>query len=153
MRDIKFRGKDVEANRWVYGGYFKHQKRTPCPIGDYIKEEDFEHLIISSGFSDWNMPKPIECTVIDGNTVGQYVGINDMNGKEIYTGDIVNMVYDGNLYTYVIVFDISEVGFKGTNGKEDYGHNFEYLTCCEEIEVIGNIYDNEELLKSISNDM
>lgn len=42
--------------------------------------------------------------------------------------------------------------FKGTNGKENYGHNFTYLTCCEEVKKVGNIYDNPELVKQLTYD-
>lgn len=79
----------------------------------------------------------------------QYIGLLDKNGKEIYEGDIVNTVYNGMLFTGIVVYDESELGFKATNGEVNYGSNFQYLSCCEEIEVIGNIYDNQELVKMI----
>ena len=75
-------------------------------------------------------------------------GLTDKNGKKIFEGDIVILVYNGNEHTYQVVYDISELDFKATNGKEKYENNFQYLTCCEEIEVIGNIYDNPKLLRS-----
>lgn len=76
----------------------------------------------------------------------QYTGLKDKNGKEIYERDIVDTVYDGELFTGVVVYDESELDFKATNGKENYGSNFQYLPCCEEVEVIGNAYENPELL-------
>lgn len=51
------------------------------------------------------------------------------------------------LEIYQIVWDNSELDFKATNGEENYGTNYEYLLCCDEIEVIGNIFDNPELLQ------
>lgn len=77
----------------------------------------------------------------------QYTGLKDKNSKEIYEGDTVYVVYDGNLYRYQIVFDEQELDFKATNGKEKYGNNFQYLLCCDEVEVIGNIYENPELME------
>lgn len=73
----------------------------------------------------------------------QYVGLKDKNGVEIYEGDIVRLVYDNIEHIYQIIFDKEEFDFKATNGKENYGVDFQYLGCCEEIEVIGNIYENE----------
>ncbi|MHA4046429.1 YopX family protein [Bacillus cereus] len=80
--------------------------------------------------------------------VMQYTGLKDKNGKEIYEGDVVDTVYDGKLFTGVVVYDESELDFKATNGKENYGSNFQYLPCCDEVEIIGNIYENPELLKT-----
>lgn len=74
----------------------------------------------------------------------QYVGLKDKNGVEVYEGDVVRIVYDNIEHIYQIIFDEEELDFKATNGKKNYGGNFQYLGCCEEIEVIGNIYENEE---------
>ncbi|MCP1178506.1 MULTISPECIES: YopX family protein [Bacillus] len=79
----------------------------------------------------------------------QYIGLKDKNGNEIFVGDVVNTIYDGELFTGIIVYDEFELGFKATNGKENYGSKFQYLPCCEEVEIIGNIYENSELLKGV----
>ncbi|MED9905260.1 MAG: YopX family protein [Lachnospiraceae bacterium] len=60
---------------------------------------------------------------------------------------MVSCVDDGNVNARLVVWDKQELDFKGTNGKENYGRNFNYLSCCEEIEVIGNIFDNPKLLE------
>lgn len=147
-REIKFRGKDIRNNKWVYGGYYKHLKRTPSPIGDSIKECDYEHLIIKSGFSDWNMPKPLECFIVEEKTVGEYTGLKDKNGKEIYEGDIIEGGYLNPLTSkflsrkYVVEYD--KGSFKGKLiGHTPYGDTWLQFI---EGEVIGNIYEDKYLL-------
>lgn len=82
------------------------------------------------------------------DTICQCTGLKDKNGKLIWENDIVRTIYDGIEHIYQVIWDKSELDFKATNGKEFYKSNFEYLPCCEEVEVIGNIFDNPELLES-----
>ena len=79
----------------------------------------------------------------------QSTGLHDKDGVEIYEGDIVEIIYDREPFTGVVVYDLGEVDFKATNNREDYGNNFQYLTVGESIEVIGNIHKNPELLEDV----
>lgn len=81
------------------------------------------------------------------STICQCTGLKDKNGKLIWENDIVRTVYDGNEHIYQVVWDESELDFKATNGKENYESNFEYLPCCDEIEILGNCFDNPDLLE------
>ena len=79
----------------------------------------------------------------------QSTGLYDRHGVEIFRGDVVKIVYDGEPFTGVVVYDLGETDFKATNNHEDYGNNFQYLTVGESIEVIGDIHKNPELLEDV----
>ena len=139
MREILFRGQtrrlgekvwmngEKVPSNWVYGGICLG-KGAFSIIYDYMDEEG---------------EKPIEKHVVYTDTVGQYTGLTDKNGKKIFEGDIIkadNWLHQ-NMKIYTIVFEDS--GFYAKHKDEDCW-NFDHL---ENIEIIGNIYDNPELLK------
>lgn len=153
MQDIKFRGYDTDSKVWRYGYYFLKEDVTLSPI--YNSKEQYEkdkkenehHLILMNGFSDWNLPKPHYQSEVDGNSVGRYTGLKDKNGKEIYEGDIL-WVTDDDGCTGQIDTGVGEVEFleglwyicgNVQNGLFD-------INKCRLIEVIGNIYENPDLL-------
>ena len=84
---------------------------------------------------------------MSGLILMQFTGLEDKNGTQIYEGDIVETVWNGEVFAGVVVYDLSEVDFKVTDGKEEYGRNFQYLAGNDENEVIGNIYQNNDLLE------
>ena len=140
MRKIKFRAKRLDNGKWVFGvpipnSYGDRVFFIPLLLTDKIAYP-FERLV------DWVVEVMPE-------TIGQYTGLKDKNGVEICEGDIVETVYNGEVFAGVVVYDLSEVDFKVTDGKEKYGRNFQYLAGNDENEVIGNIYEeNPELLES-----
>ena len=156
MRDIRFRGKRVDNGEFVYGGYHKHIKRTPCPVGDNLQPDDIVHLIIESGFSDWNMPKPINAIVVNPESVGQFTGLLDKNGKEIYEGDLLQITrYPGeNYYLEIAKSDDPPHNFIcGYRKKPDADVRgisdgiFEILEeDLSDYEVVCNIYEHPNLL-------
>ena len=119
MREIKFRGWDV----------------------GFKEMESWESLLTSDV-----LPEVLQ-GLSPNLKLMQYTGLEDKNGVEIYEGDIVETVYNGEVFAGVVVYDLSEVDFKVTDGKEKYGRNFQYLAGNDENEVIGNIYENPELLE------
>lgn len=74
---------------------------------------------------------------------------DEWQGREVFEGDIVKIIYDREPFIGVVVYDLGEADFKATNNHEDYGNNFQYLTVGESIEVIGDIHKNHELLEDV----
>lgn len=123
MREYLFRGKF--GNEWKYGFL------SIEPKGLVIKEP-----YKNESSNVWH---------IDADTVGQYTGMHDKNGTKIFEGDIIDFSdrYDGDGYG-VVRYDA-----EGTEFEFVYDNFCEGLGRCywpENVEVVGNIYDNPELL-------
>lgn len=142
MREILFRGK-TENGIWVKGGFHKHETRQPHCCEE-LKPEEIKYLIIIDSLADWNMPKNIQCVEVIPETVGQFTGLIDKNGKKIFEWDIVR--YGDTIH---------EVVFEQRNGTAYFGLVYSesetlplgHYQDLRQIEVIGNIYDNPELLE------
>lgn len=150
MREILFRGKDKKTGEWVVGGYHKHLLVTHCPMhppSGSPEQIESVHLIIKSGFSDWNLPRTINCYHVIPETVGQYTGLKDKNGKEIYEGDILGQIAH---WSFIVEFEngafrVAPLDIVQRRNWEHKHLTQEWLNCG--YEVIGNIHDNPELLE------
>jgi len=136
MRDIKFRGKRVDNGQWVYGYLLVYKDGTNTITTE--AERTFTHNINGKPFYSIYSK---ECEVIP-ETVGQYTGRKDMNDKEIYEGGRVknNICFEG-FWIGIVTFDEKLACFVINN---DSTQQFMYDT---DLEVIGNIYENSELVK------
>ena len=139
MREIKFRGKRIDNNKWVYGYYFHLYNYK---MNDGSPERNIHGIFNDSGLVnpvDWEgtIHRASYVEVIPG-TVGQFTGLKDKNGKPIYEGDITK---DFNGCVPIIVFDTSRACFRA---EEKVGFS-EFIS--DGCEIIGNLTDNPELLK------
>jgi len=124
-REIKFRGKRMDNDEWVYGGYFKNTEE------DYVI-----HYIFT--FENGAIP-------VHKGTVGQFTGITDRNEKEIFEGDILHkkIELDGGVEgKWIVVY--GEAGFDIKNIGQTVGVQSMYLKKYwkHSYEVTGNIIDN-----------
>lgn len=144
------------------GYYIYHIKRTICPIGDSVKPEDEQHVIMRDGFSDWNMPRDTVVYEINPDTLCQYTGLTGKYGKKIWENDILRGYQypyrsDGNdnYFAEVTWFEncpaFGIYTFKNpksnvcgiSEGNTEFMENWN----SEDWEVIGNIFDNADLLE------
>ena len=140
MREILFRGKRTDNGEWIYGDLMQN---VDC-IKIREQEKDVKHIA-----------KSFE---IDLETVGQYTDLTDKNGKRIFEGDMIKP-FDDEVDKMVVEFHngqfllclYGERGYMAEYGWEEEGNygcfEAEPLSSYgDDIEIIGNIHDNPELL-------
>lgn len=152
MREILFRGKySKKSPDWIEGSFHRDEDTNICEIAYryYKKEGETKAGIWVYG-------------VVDPETVGQYTGLKDKNGKKIFEGDIVRLTDEHNEMEWTAV-----VVFGNPNGDYNWGWQ---LSAIEEFdgnkdillwvdmeesgaycEIIGSIHDNPELIGGKAN--
>lgn len=130
MRIIKFRGYNSQNKEWLYGSLLK------CSDSYLINPEDSDRIAVDD-------------LIVDTESVGQFTGLHDKNGKEIYEGDII--CSEKYKHIHVISYDDTLGSFVGKTPGDRYGTftgpiNQRWINDYEK-EVIGNIHDNPEMMK------
>ena len=122
MREILFRGKKIDNDEWTYGFYFEHS--IDGQKDSYIKYQTFDEGFVTNE--------------VVADTVGQYTGLTDKNGKKIFEGDILLKGFEKVL----VKWNANQCRWG------IYSNNYEICGFNEStqgyFEVIGNIYDNKE---------
>ena len=152
MREIKFRGKRLDNNEWIYGNI-----SSIAFIGDNdLSGNDFSEIAIDILAIENEGAR----FIVIPETVGQYTGLKDTEEVKIYEGDIVKWCgsfkeTDGTIKNCESIYTIKWVDGAFYQVDELYTPEYEILSDViavldddETYEVIGNIYDNPELLES-----
>ena len=128
-REILFKAKRIDNEEWVEGYYF-------CAGGKY--------MILN--FTEKKCELYHNMYEVQADTLCQYTGLNDKNGKKIWENDIVNC-YESECFG-VIKWEEDEARFIFDIVLEDLAFEpedvYDYI---DDMEVVGNIFDNSELLK------
>lgn len=122
MREIKFRVRDLEENKFI----------------------DLSDLIIT--FDNCGIEIYRNCGMtLDNYEMNQYTGLKDVNGVDIYEGDIVrdNSISDDKDYNYLIIFECGAFITKWAGTFDNYLYEY---ALDGKLEIIGNIYKNSDLL-------
>jgi len=147
MREILFCGKRIDNGEWAEGSLLIDDHRNYY-IGTYIPEYKPNTFV----FSARGMGKTINrfigvgLVMVDPETVGQYTGLTDTNGKKIFEGDIVKLQMPGYEMNGQIIFEEATFYIM----EDDVCEVLWYEEA--KFEVIGNIHDNPELLQGGSNE-
>ena len=141
MREILFRGKRIQGGDWVEGYFFKSD------INKRARESGKATLIFTPDCDTFiTVPECHNSFMVVYDTVGQYTGLKDKNGKRIFEGDIVKTdKFSEPNKQYIIKYDLQFGAFIGQDRYNVYFVTFDGDS--GEFEVIGNIHDNPELLE------
>lgn len=136
MREILFRGIWVHGNKeWIEGDLVRDSEGKPHIV-------DTKYAVYWGGESTFVCED--ECEVIP-ETVGQYTGLTDKNGKRIFEGDIVKYEYKGfRCEKCAIYLDVQYCEMCGVY--KPFGDSDDTFAS-DKVEVIGNVFDNPELLE------
>lgn len=132
MRKILFRGKRLDNGEWVYGDLIENQGRCfiyHATSETTIKDNDDNKISVVA-------------VAVDLDTIGQFTGLHDKDGKEIFEGDIIKLDFGRHSTTEIVWF--RDGRFVNIDSARLY-HVETLVTFVKYATVIGNIYDNPDL--------
>lgn len=144
-REIKFRAFEKAGNQ-------EDMCMTDSEYQEYLKERSFIYSTENNAKRAFGFMFDFGYSGCSNEDfyISQYTGLKDKNGKEIYEGDIIkysSQRWDAKTKVFVSPLINKEVVTDMVEWLQDYGYSTEELGMYKEIEVIGNIYENKELLK------
>ena len=139
MKDILFRGM-TEDGKWVEGGYCNGCEQV-LDFVDGCRQWRRHYIAVDTIVNRGSSNKMLLYDVLP-ETIGQYTGLCDKNGVKIFEGDIVEN--DEDLYVVEWSEDEARFVLNGDGVQASFDNFWGY-----ELEVIGNIYENKELLEVV----
>ena len=145
-REILFRGKLLRTGEWIEGYYCKTSDTTYAFSEDYDRYPVPEHhCILVDEMTDWGLPNRPTLHEVDPVTIGQYTGLTDRNGNRIFEGDILR--YDDRATSiYDVRWDYHRWLVQMHGDYPTTPDDLDDFFCYQYAEVIGNIYDDPELM-------
>lgn len=150
MREILFKAKRKDNGKWVEGYYCKLDETTYCISEDYERHPvPTHHYILHETMTDWGLPNRFLQFEIDPDTICQFTGLTDKNGKRIWENDICDRK---EKYPEIVTYNKGDwqLDYSYVFGKEMHTDacNLGFYVCERDcVEVIGNIFDNPDLLE------
>lgn len=138
MREILFAGKEKDTNEWAVGFFVSHEDEA------YI----FEPSQVRRGIDFGGYLDCCQMTEVRPETVCQFSGLHDKNGRKIFEGDIVKgrsfIHIDRTIYQ--VVYEQNGFYYHDEDGVDWHPANI------DDAEIVGNIYDNPELMEEKENE-
>lgn len=135
MREIIYRGLRKDGMGWAYGSYIYNPMDEEHYIGAYEPPKNPLRGL------EWNVYE------VDSETVGQFTGLTDKNGRKIFEGDVC---LDSTGWVFVVIWDSDNGRFLGRHSKPRGDTYICYVGRVPAVEIIGNRWDNPELLEGAS---